>query len=422
MFLTQKRFVVGVISFFALGAMFVLGVFLGFNNRPAVSSITSLVNKESEVPSEKKVDFSPFWETWKIVDEKYVSEDGPQNQEKVWGAIQGLVSSLGDPYSVFLPPAETEMFESDISGNFEGVGMEIGIRDKILTVIAPLKDTPAEKAGVLSGDKIIKIDETSTVDLNVDKAIRLIRGKKGTAVKLSIIRGPKDEPVEISIVRDVISIPTIDTEIKSSKTADTGPSEDSSKNQVFVIRLYNFSANSPYLFRDSLREFANSGKDKLIIDLRGNPGGYLEAAVDMASWFLPAGKVIVREDFGKKAEPVVYRSKGYDVFNENLKMVILINGGTASASEILAGALSEHGKAKLVGEKTFGKGSVQELVKVASDSSLKITVARWLTPNGMSISKNGLKPDVEVAITKEDLESKLDPQMDKAIAILTAEK
>ena len=225
-------------------------------------------------------------------------------KRKSGGAIQGLVSSLGDPYSVFLPPAETEMFESDISGNFEGVGMEIGIRDKILTVIAPLKGTPAEKAGVLPGDKIIKIDETGTVDLSVDKAVKLIRGKKGTTVKLSIIRGPKDEALEISVTRDTINIPTIDTEIK---------------NDVFIIRLYNFSANSPGLFRESLREFAVSGKDKLILDLRGNPGGYLEAAVDMASWFLPAGKVIVREDFGKKAEPVVYRSKGYDVFNENLE-------------------------------------------------------------------------------------------------------
>ncbi len=407
MFLARKRLIVAVIAVFAMGAMFILGVLFGFNNRPAVSNITSLINKESGVLDEKKIDFSPFWTTWKLLDEKYVSEDGPQNQERVWGAIQGLVSSLGDPYSVFLPPAETEMFESDISGNFEGVGMEIGIRDKILTVIAPLKGTPSEKAGVLPGDKIIKIDETPTIDLSVDKAVKLIRGKKGTIVRLSIIREPKDEALEISVTRDTINIPTIDTEIKSD---------------VFIIRLYNFSANSPGLFRESLREFAVSGKDKLILDLRGNPGGYLEAAVDMASWFLPAGKVIVREDFGKKAEPVVYRSKGYDVFNENLKMIILVNAGTASASEILAGALSEHGKAKLVGEKTFGKGSVQELIKVTSDSSLKITVARWLTPNGVSISKNGLKPDIEVPITKEDLENERDAQMDKAIAVLTAEK
>ncbi len=403
MFFTGRKFIIVIFSAFAILASFVLGVFLGFNNRPAVLSITSIVNKESQMPDEKKIDFSPFWTTWKIINDKYVSDDGATNQEKVWGAIGGLVSSLKDPYSVFLPPEETEMFESDISGNFEGVGMEIGIRDKILTVIAPLKGSPAENAGILPEDKIIKIDETPTVDLSVDKAVKLIRGKKGTAVKLLIIRGDKDEPVEISVVRDVINIPTIDTETRGD---------------VFIIKLYNFSANSPYLFRESLREFSISGKDKLILDLRGNPGGYLEAAVDMASWFLPAGKVVVREDFGKKAEPIIYRSRGYDVFNENLKMAILVNGGTASASEILAGALREHGKAKLVGEKTFGKGSVQELVKVTTESSLKITVARWLTPNGISISKDGLKPDVEAKITKEDLEKEIDAQMDKAVQLL----
>lgn len=422
MFLASKKFLIAAASVLVIGAVFVSGVFFGFNNRPAVSSIIGLINKESDIPAEKKIDFSPFWETWKIIDDKYVSEDGPENQAKVWGAIQGLVSSLGDPYSVFLPPEETKMFESDISGNFEGVGMEIGIRDKILTVIAPLKGTPAEKAGVLPGDKIIRIDETPTIDLSVDKAVRLIRCKKGTVVKLSIIRGEKDEPIEISVTRDVINIPTIDTEIKSAQSVDGAGAPGQPYNDVFVIKLYNFSANSPYLFRDSLREFANSDKDKLIIDLRGNPGGYLEAAVDMASWFLPAGKVVVREDFGKKAEPVIYRSKGYDVFNENLKMIILVNGGTASASEIFAGALREHGKAKLVGEKTFGKGSVQELVKVGEDSSLKVTVARWLTPDGVSISKNGLEPDVEALITEDDLKNGRDPQMDKAIEILIAGK
>ncbi len=403
MFFTPKKVAVVIASTVLVLSSFVLGVYLGFNNRPAVSSITSLINKESDIPGEKKTDFSPFWESWKIIDEKYVSENGTNEQERVWGAISGLVSSLKDPYSVFLPPEEKKLFESDISGNFEGVGMEIGIRDKVLTVIAPLKGTPAEKAGILPGDKILKIDDTPTVDLSVDQAIKLIRGKRGTAVRLSILREPKEEPVEIEVVRDIINIPTIDTEVK---------------NDVFVIRLYNFSANSPGLFREALREFAVSGKDKLVLDLRGNPGGYLEAAVDMASWFLPAGKVVVREDFGKKSEPVIYRSRGYDVFNENLKMAILINGGTASASEILAGALSEHGKAKLVGEKTFGKGSVQELVEVTPESSLKITVARWLTPNGTSISKGGLAPDVEVAMTAEDLEKNRDPQMDRAIKLL----
>ena len=191
---------------------------------------------------------------------------------------------------------------------------------------------------------------------------------------------------------------------------------------MFVIRLFNFSAVSPHLFRNSLREFINSGSDKLVLDLRGNPGGFLEAAVDMASWFLPLGKVIVREDFGNAdingAEPRVHRSKGYDVFDDDLKMAVLINQGSASASEILAGALSEHGVATLVGAQTFGKGSVQELVDITGETSLKVTIARWLTPKGASISDGGVAPDVAVEFTLEDLEAGRDPQLEKAIEIV----
>ena len=188
---------------------------------------------------------------------------------------------------------------------------------------------------------------------------------------------------------------------------------------MFVIRLYSFSAQSPRLFRDALRKFVESGSNKLLLDLRGNPGGYLEAAVDMASWFLPAGKIIVTEDSGKNGKRAPHRSRGYDIFNKNLKFVILVNAGSASASEILAGALQEHGVAKLVGTKTFGKGSVQEVVKLTPETNLKVTVARWLTPNGVSISLAGLKPDVEVKMTPEDIEKKRDLQTDKAIQLLT---
>jgi carboxyl-terminal processing protease len=187
-----------------------------------------------------------------------------------------------------------------------------------------------------------------------------------------------------------------------------------------VLELYNFSAQSPRLFRNALRDFVASGSDKLIVDLRGNPGGFLEAAVELASWFLPPGKPVVIEDFGKQGERRVHRSRGYNVFNENLKMVILINNGSASASEIFAGALREHGRAKLVGTQTFGKGSVQELVKITPETSLKVTVARWLTPNGVSISEGGLTPDIEVKMTPEDAKKKRDPQMEKAIELLTS--
>ncbi|MCX6731904.1 MAG: S41 family peptidase, partial [Candidatus Parcubacteria bacterium] len=239
-----------------------------------------------------------------------------------------------------------------------------------------------------------------------EQAAHLIRGKGGTSVKLTILPKDEEKSREITLIREKIQIPTIDTEKK--------------ENGIFVIKLYNFSANSANSFRDSLREFINSGDDKLILDLRNNPGGYLESAVDMASWFLPVGKVVAREKFSS-GEETLFRSRGYDVFNSpagGLKFVILVNEGSASASEILAGALQEYHIAKLIGSKTFGKGSVQELIQITPDTSLKLTIARWLTPNGRSISEQGLEPDVKVEITKKDADAGRDPQMNKAIEIL----
>jgi carboxyl-terminal processing protease len=315
-----------------------------------------------------------------------------------------LAASHGDPYTAFLPPVENEIFESDVRGNFEGVGMEIGVRDGILTVISPIKGTPAYNAGVLPGDKIIKIDDTPTYDMKTDESVSLIRGKKGTTVTFTILREGLTEPLEIKVVRAVIDIPTIDTRLRSDG--------------VFVIELYNFSANSPNLFRLALREFIDARTDKLLLDLRGNPGGYLEAAIDMASWFLSPGKIVVQEDFGQNEAEKIYRSSGYDIFNSKLKMVILVDGGSASASEILAGALQEHGIAKLVGDTTFGKGSVQELIPITNNTSLKVTIARWLTPSGLSISDAGIEPDEKVEVTPEDREAGKDRQMEKAVELL----
>lgn len=389
-------------------ATFSCGYYFGDRNRPAEENVIDVVGKKIGQPD--TVDFSPFWQAWSLLNEKYVADNGNSsttkkttNQDRVWGAISGMTEALGDPYTVFMPPEKKKKFEEEISGNFSGVGMEIGIKDSVLTVISPLPNSPAKNAGILAGDKILKIDNTLTSNLSSDEAVNLIRGKEGTTVHLTLVRG-KDKPFELTITRAVITIPTIDT-----KKLDNG---------VYVIRLYNFSAVSPDLFRDALKQFTEAKTDKLIIDLRGNPGGFLDAAVDMASWFLPAGKPVVIEKHGGKAEDKIYRSRGYDIFNDKLKMVILVDKGSASASEILAGALSEYGKAKLVGEKTFGKGSVQELVPVTSDSSLKITIAKWYTPKGHSISLNGLKPDVEVSITADDIKAGKDPQQDKAVEIL----
>jgi carboxyl-terminal processing protease len=391
------------------------------------NNIENKINIANSSSAQTLVDFEPFWKVWKVLDEKYVSSTTTSDQAKVWGAIKGLAASEGDPYTVFFPPEESKMFESEISGNFEGVGFEVGIRDSILTVIAPLKNSPAEKAGVRAGDKIVKIDDKSTTDMNIESAIKLLRGPKGTPVVLTILRVDNPGFIQKTIIRDVIDIPTIDTEINATNSSSGGKNEHEKtlllrQEGIFIIRLYSFTAQSPQLFRNALREFIESGADKLIIDLRGNPGGYLEAAVDMASWFLPAGKIVLTEDFGSNRPQKIHRSKGYNIFGDSVKLVILVDGGSASASEILSGALREYDKAVLVGAKTFGKGSVQELVKITPETSLKVTIARWFTPKGNSISESGITPDHIVPYTDADHKANKDPQLDKAVEILRGMK
>ena len=380
-----------------------LGYYLGYSNRTELEKIPSVINKDPQVQT--TADFSIFWKAWNTINEKSIYAEKITDQERVWGAIEGLTASVGDPYTVFFPPKENKSFNEEILGSFEGIGAEIGIKDKILTVIAPLKDTPAWNAGIKSGDKIIKIDKTSTNNMTTDEAIELIRGPKDSIVVLTILRSGEAATREISVTRGTIQIPTIDTELRPDG--------------IFVIKFYSFSENSASLFRDALIKFIDSKSSKLILDLRGNPGGYLGSAVNIGSWFINEGDVILSESSGKEgAKSKIYRSHGPRLFNDKLSFIVLIDGGSASASEILAGALREHGIAKLVGEKTYGKGSVQELVKITDDTSLKVTVANWFTPKGVSISLNGLDPDVKVPMTLKDFENKHDPQMDKAVEIL----
>lgn len=381
--------------------LFGIGFFVGHGTSPA-SLANSRLTDLSEVD---KSDFAPYWKAWQVLEEKDVFAASTTEQEKIWGSISGLAASYKDPYTVFFPPVESKMFQEDISGDFEGVGMEIGIKDKQLQVISPIKDSPADRAGVKSGDLILKIGDKVTSELSVDQAVKLIRGPKDSIVKITFLPVDSSKPVTRSLKRDIINIPTIDT-------SDKG-------NGVYYIRLYSFTAQSPDLFRNALRAFVLSGNHKLILDLRGNPGGYLDAAWDMASWFLPTGKTVVTEDFGKKSPPKFYYSKGYNIFNKNLQMMILVDGGSASASEILAGALKENGVAKLVGSKTFGKGSVQELVPITSDTSLKVTIARWLTPSGHNLSENGLEPDYAVELTEQNTAKGNDPALNKAISLLS---
>jgi carboxyl-terminal processing protease len=386
-------------------ATFFSGLHIGQTDSKLEANLFSFFSNETH--ADDSVDLSEFWRVWNLLDEKFVNStttDEISDEEKIQGAISGLVKSYSDPYTIYLPPDESAFFEEDISGNFSGVGMEVGIRDDVITIIAPLPQSPAEKAGLIAGDAIVRIDNQSTEEMSVDEAVRLIRGEKGTEVKLTIFRKGEEEFRDVAVVRDTITIPTSKTEVKGD---------------VFVITLYSFNAISEAEMQKALREFVKSKKKKLILDLRGNPGGYLESAVSIASYFLPMGKIIVRENFGDGAKEEAYRSSGKELGSfAPERFAILVDEGSASASEILAGALHEHGIATLIGAQTFGKGSVQELVKLDDGSSVKITIARWLTPQGTSISDGGLTPDLIVERTPEDRTEDRDPQMDAALEFL----
>ena len=413
----RKKIGMLLVALFIIAGSFGAGFYFGLNT-PAENKILNVLHKDQPIQLREQVDFSLFWQAWNILENKYVDIGKVKRQEMLYGAISGLLKSMGDPYTIFLSPKDLKEFEIEIKGEFHGVGMEIGLRKEVLTVIAPLKDTPADRAGILAGDRILKINDTATFDMSVEEAVQLIRGPKGTKVKLTILRNGEDENRVIEIERDVIKIPVLDTEgQKTVISEENGQKKEVDLGNIFIIRLHSFSENSTTYFRQALREMDKQGKSKLILDLRNNPGGFLDSAVDIASWFLPQGETVVIEDYGAKEEQKIHRSRGYNTLG-NIQVIVLVNQGSASASEILAGALQDHGKAKIIGERTFGKGSVQELVPLTSDTSLKITVAKWLTPTGKSISDGGLTPDTEIKPTKEDAEAKRDVVLEKAIEML----
>jgi carboxyl-terminal processing protease len=370
---------------------FGIGAWVGFSDKfhtPVEAQSFGVATQPDDV------DMSQFWHAYQILNQQYVvthaSTTFPTTQKEVYGAIEGLTASFGDPYTVFFPPADAQVFEQDIAGSFGGAGMQIDNDAKgNLVVVSPLKGTPAAKAGILSGDIILEIGTTTTAGMAADDAVPLIRGPIGTTVNFLILHPGATKPVTITITRDTINIPIIDNK-------DIG-------NGIYEISLYSFSENSADLFRTALRNFVQSGDHKLLLDLRGNPGGYLDAAVNMASYFLPQGAPIVTEDFKGKQANDTHRSLGYNVFasDKQFKMAILIDQGSASASEILAGALQQNNVAKLAGTRSFGKGSVQELMDLGGGAELKVTIARWLTPNGSSISDGGLHPDISATTTPE---------------------
>jgi carboxyl-terminal processing protease len=344
--------------------------------------------------------FLMFLKAWELINKNFVEPQKIDVDKAMFEATRGLLRSLDDPYSDLLSEKQKKLFEEDLSGSFGGVGMEIGIRKGVLTVIAPLEGTPAERAGLKAGDKILKINGKETENMSLEEAVSKIRGEPGTKVILTIFRNEWLEPKDFEITREVISVPVV-------KNKFIQPN-------IGYIKINSFGAKTYSDFVDAYRDLKARGANKFIIDLRNNPGGYLEMAIKMSELFLDRGKVILKEVTRNEGTKTIV-SEGPGMIKE--KVVILINQGSASASEIFAGALRDNLGVKLIGEKSFGKGSVQQTFPL-NGNLLKLTIAYWLTPNGTKIEGNGLKPDIEVKEPSEAEKEKnpnYDPILEKAI-------
>ncbi len=351
------------------------------------------------------IEFKRFWELWKLLQEKYYIQP-VKDRDLFYGAMSGLAQSVGDPYTTYFEPKVAQEFQASLQGKFEGIGAEIGSKDDILQVIAPLPETPAERAGIMAGDILIKINTEDTVGMTVEKAVSLIRGPKGTKVTLNILRpSQKKPPFDVTITRDVIKIKSVRSKMLP--------------NQIGVIELTNFNGDTSEAFREAVREVLRNDPKGLILDLRNDPGGFLDTAIDVASYWVGEEPVVKERRQGK----IIQEFKGANrAMLGSLPTIVLVNQGSASASEIVAGALQDYGKARLVGTKTFGKGSVQDYQVLSDGSAVKITIAEWLTPKERTINKTGLTPDITVERTPEDYEAKRDPQLDRAVELLTGAK
>ncbi len=403
----KKSFLGGVLVVAVLLAVAAASYYLGFQagvEQPKKVVVENISG--TEIPQEFGADFGIFWETWAKLKETYIDKDKFNDQQKlVYGAVKGMVSALGDPNTSFFDSEESKQFSQDLSGSFGGIGAEIGSKNEQIIIIAPLKNSPSEKVGLKANDKILKVDGKSTDGITVGEAVRLIRGEVGTKVTLTIAREGWQSPRDIELERETVQVPTAEWSMKEGN--------------IIYLELSSFSANTPFAFFQAIASGLREGGDGLILDMRNNPGGFLEVSVNLAGWFVDRGGVVVSEQFTGGDEKT-FRAYGNAALKD-FPVVILMNEGSASASEILAGALRVHNGTKIVGAKSFGKGTVQQLIDLSDGSTLKVTISHWLMPDGRLIEGNGLEPDYKVLVTDEDLVAGRDPQLDRAIEVLKGE-
>ncbi len=382
-----------------------------FRSVPESKNIGQEVNINPFLSSSKAeprtdVDLGMMWEVWNILEKKYVDKSKIDKQKMVYGAIKGIAASIEDPYTFFLTPDENQQSKEDLNGKFEGIGAQLGFDEKNnIVIISPLKDSPSEKAGAKAGDIITKVDGKNVHGWTLVEAVKKIRGPKGSKVTLDIIR--KDKTLSLKITRDEIHIPSIELDFK---------------NEVAVLRINQFGEGTSMEWDKSITTIASKWKSKqikgMVLDLRDNPGGYLEGAVYIASEFLPVGKKVVTQESTTPGE-----SREYHVERKgkllDLPLTVLINKGSASASEIVSGALRDYKRAQLIGEKSFGKGSVQEAIDLEGNAGLHVTVAKWILPNGDWINKKGIEPNIAVELPTDQQQASssaaVDKQLEKAI-------
>lgn len=393
------QFLVVAVLFFAIG--FVLGQRgIEVKSRGIVPNI----NITGQTSSQQDVDFSLFWEVFNTLPKTYFDKSAIDGQKMMYGAISGMVRSLGDPYSAFLDPEQNKNVKGDLSGEYEGVGIQLGFdREKRLVVLAPLKGTPAENAGIRAKDVILKIDERETYDITLPEAVKLIRGAQGTRVKLQLFREGDDEPFEKTLERAKIEVKTVEVAYRQTP-----------KGEVAIIEVARYGDKTDGEWDAAVSEVVGKGVFGIIVDVRNNPGGLLASCVHMAEEFVSG--TIVRQEFSDGSEEKLAASRTGKL--SKVPLVVLVNEGSASAAEIFAGAIQDKKRGKIVGATTFGKGSVQDAIEFAGGAGMHITIARWLTPDGNSIHDVGIKPDVEVELTQDDTNNERDPQLDKALNLL----